>query len=228
MIKDNIAKVKERIAQACLRVKRDLSEVKIVVVTKGRDIEITSEPVYFGFSELGENRVQETVLKHRDKRLAMDNMPIIWHMIGHLQTNKVRDAVRIFDLIQSVDSLHLLAEINKEAAKINKVQDILLEVKTSLEATKFGLKPEELLLVAKEAVGLKNVRLKGLMTIAPYTADPEEARTYFKKLRELRDDINSLKLTAYSLQLSMGMSDDFEVAIEEGSTMVRLGRAIFD
>ena len=228
MIKDNIAKVRERIAQACLRAKRDLSEVKIVVVTKGRDIEITSESVYFGFSELGENRVQEAVLKYKDKRLAIGNMPVVWHMIGHLQRNKVRDAVRIFGLIQSVDSLRLLKEIDKEAAKIRKVQGILLEVKTSPEATKFGLKPEELLLVAKEAVGLKNVSLKGLMTIAPYAADPEESRPYFKKLRELRDDINSLKLTAYSLQLSMGMSDDFEVAIEEGSTMVRLGRAIFD
>jgi len=147
-------------------------------------------------------------------------------LVGHLQTNKVKDAVRIFDLIQSVDSLRLAAEIDKQAAKINKIQDILIEIKTSPEATKFGLKPNAAIEVIKEIAQLKNINMKGLMTIAPLVDEPEKTRPYFRQLRELRDYLRAMN---YELGiLSMGMTDDFEVAIEEGSNMVRIGRAIFE
>ena len=130
----------------------------------------------------------------------------------------------IFDLIQSVDSLRLAEEIDKQAARINKIQDILIEVKTSPEATKFGLMPDEVFDLLKAAQQFKNIAIKGLMTIAPVVSNPEEARPYFRILRELRDKINSL----FTIFLSMGMTDDFEVAIEEGSDMVRIGRAVFE
>ena len=150
-------------------------------------------------------------------------------MVGHLQTNKVKDATKIFDLIHSVDSLHLAQEIDKQAARINKAQDILIEIKTSPEANKFGLKPDDAVEVIKEIVKLKNINLRGLMTIAPIVDNPEKARIYFRMLKELRERICS-QLSAFSSQLilSMGMTDDFEVAIEEGADMVRLGRVIFE
>jgi pyridoxal phosphate enzyme (YggS family) len=149
-------------------------------------------------------------------------------MVGHLQANKVKYAVKLFDLIQSVDSLRLAEEINKESAKINKIQDILLEVKTSPEATKFGLMSEGAVEVIKEISRLKNIRIQGLMTIAPIVDNPQLARPYFRMLRDLRDKICQLPFANYHLPiLSMGMTDDFEVAIEEGATMVRIGRAIF-
>jgi pyridoxal phosphate enzyme (YggS family) len=149
-------------------------------------------------------------------------------MVGHLQTNKVKEAVRIFDLIHSVDSVRLAKEIDKESAKINKIQNLLIEVKTSPEATRFGLKPDEAVRVMKEIAEFKNISIKGLMTIAPIVDNPEKTRPYFILLRELRDKINELRTMNHELTiLSMGMSDDFEVAIEESSNMVRIGRAIF-
>jgi hypothetical protein len=152
-----------------------------------------------------------------------------WHMVGHLQTNKVKEAVKFFACIQSVDSLRLAKEIDAQAAKIGKIQDIMLEVKTSPEATKFGLRPQEVLGASEEFARSRNLRVLGLMTIAPLLDDPEQARPYFRKLRGLRDEIDRLSVFGYRLSvLSMGMTDDFEVAIEEGSTMVRLGRAIFE
>lgn len=230
MIKENIARVKERIISACLKAKREPAGIKLIVVSKNRGVEEIKEAVSAGLSEFGENRVQEAVLKYKELSLTAYRLPLIkWHMVGHLQTNKVREAVKIFDLIQSVDSLRLALEIDKEALRINKIQDILLEVKVSPEATKFGLKPEEIIEVTKEVSGLKNINIKGLMAIAPIADNPEKVRPYFRMLRELQDKINSLQLIAYRLQLlSMGMTDDFETAIEEGSNMVRIGRAIFE
>lgn len=215
MVKENIAKVKERIIAACLKARRDPAVIKLVVVSKNRGIEEIKEAALAGITDFGENRVQEAFLKYRD-------FPAIkWHMVGHLQTNKTKEAVRIFDLIQSVDSLRLAAEINKEALKIDKVQDILLEVKVSYEATKIGLKLEDVPGAVDEISGLKNINIKGLMAIAPLLANPAESRPYFRILRELRDSLNRQMI------LSIGMSDDFEVAIEEGSDMLRLGRCIF-
>jgi len=229
MIEDNISKVKERVALACSKALRNESAIKIVAVSKGRQVEEIIEAVACGFYDIGENKIQEAKAKYSDKRLAINAMPIKWHMVGHLQTNKAREAVEIFDLIQSVDSLYLAKEINKQAARINKIQNILIEIKTSPETAKFGLNPDEAFGVIKEISKFKNISIKGLMTIAPLVDDPQKARPYFKKLRELRDRINSLQFTAYRLQLlSMGMTDDFEIAIEEGADMVRIGRAIFN
>jgi len=215
MIKENIFEVRERIASACLKVGREPAEVKLIAVSKNRSIEEIEEAAENGIAEFGENRVQEALLKY-------NSIPARWHMVGHLQTNKVKEAVKIFDLIQSVDSLRLAQEIDKEALKINKIQEILLEVKISPEATKSGLKPEEVPEVLRGASTLKNIKINGLMAIAPIVKTSPEARPYFRILRNLRDQIDR------KLILSMGMSDDFEAGIEEGSDMVRIGRAIFE
>lgn len=223
MVKDNIIEILKRISLVCSKINRDPNTITIVAVTKGRSLEQIKQVVQAGITDIGENKVQEALLKYR--LLST----IKWHMVGHLQSNKAKDAVRIFDLIQSVDSLHLAAEINKHAAKINKIQDILIEIKASHEATKFGLNPDEAVKVIKEITEFKNINIKGLMTIAPIVDNPQKARPYFRMLKELRDKIVSLStMDNELLTLSMGMTDDFEVAIEEGSNMVRLGRAIFE
>ena len=155
--------------------------------------------------------------------------PVRWHMVGHLQTNKVKDAVNIFDLIHSVDSLHLAQEIDKQAGKINKVQELLVEIKTSPEESKSGMTARAAVTVINEIVKLKNIKIRGLMTVASIVDDAQQARIYFKELREFRDKINSFHLESCDMRfLSMGMTDDYEAAIEEGSNMLRLGRAIFN
>jgi len=221
MIRENISRIKARIP----------SGVIIVAVSKTRTPRQLKEAIEAGITDIGENRVQEAFLKYNSLRTCgLANLRTIkWHMVGHLQTNKVKEAVKIFDLIHSVDSIHLAGEIAKQAAGINKIQDILIEVKTSPEAAKFGLEPDETAAVIKEISGLKNINIKGLMTIAPIVDDPEKARPYFRTLRELRDEINRLSVLKSPLSiLSMGMTDDFGAAVEEGSNMVRLGRAIFE
>ena len=222
MIKDNVLKIKERLP----------GNVTIVAVSKNRTIEEIKEAFVAGITDIGENKIQEALSKYneitRQRVNETTSQRIKWHMVGHLQTNKVKDAVKIFDLIQSVDSLRLAQEIDKQAAKIDKIQDVLIEIKTSSEATKFGLKPDEAIEVIKGIGKLKNVNIKGLMTIAPVVDNPEKARPYFRLLREIRDKIYELRVTSYELRiLSMGMTDDFEIAIQEGANMVRLGRAIF-
>jgi pyridoxal phosphate enzyme (YggS family) len=219
MVKDNIAKIKERIP----------GHITIVAVSKNRTPEEIKEAVEAGITDIGENKVQEAISKIYELRVTgYELRKIKWHMVGHLQTNKAKEAVKIFDLIQSVDSLRLAQEIDKQAAKINKIQDILIEVKTSPEATKSGLKPDEAIEVIEKIAQLKNLRVKGLMTIALVVDNPEKARPCFRMLRELRDKINRLGTMNHELRtLSMGMTDDFKVAIEEGADMVRLGRAIF-
>ncbi len=243
MVKENILNIKESIQLGCSKINCDSNSVTVVAVTKGRPTAQIEEALAAGITDIGENRVQESLLKYKDLR-ATNYLPagqarlpdgqagelrvITWHLVGHLQTNKVKEAVGIFNLIQSVDSLHLAQEIDKQAAKINKIQDILIEVKTSPEA-KFGLKPDETIEVIKQINKLKNIKIKGLMTIAPVVDNPEKTRPYFRALRELRDTINKLLTVNCQLStLSMGMSDDFKIAIEEGSNMVRLGRAIFE
>jgi hypothetical protein len=231
MVKENLLKIKERISLICPKINRDPRSVIIVAVSKGRTSEEIKEVIEAGIHDIGENKVQEALVKFNELRTQelANSRTIKWHMVGHLQTNKVKIAVKIFDLIHSVDSLDLAAEIDKQAARINKIQDILIEVKTSPEATKFGLKPEEAVEVIPEIVKFKNINIKGLMTIAPIIDNPEKTRPYFRKLRELRDEINALSTVSSQLStLSMGMTDDFEIAIEEGSDTVRLGRAIFE
>jgi len=230
MIRDNLLKIEERISLICSKINRDPRSITIVAVSKGRTPEEIKEVIEAGIHDIGENKVQEALTKYsgiRDTGYGLRD--IQWHMVGHLQTNKVKQAVKIFDLIQSVDNLHLAEEIDKQAARINKIQDVLIEVKTSPEATKFGVNPEAAGELIKEITQLPNVRIKGLMTIALLVDNPDKARPFFKQLRELRDNIIALPVTRYPLPvLSMGMTDDYEVAIEEGADMVRLGRAIFD
>lgn len=230
MIKDNLQKVKERISAVCSSAGRAPDSITIVCVSKGRSLEQIKEAIEAGITDIGENRTQEAAVKYKELSAIGNRLPVIkWHMLGHLQTNKVKEAVKIFGLIQSVDSLHLAEAINKEALKLNKLQDILIEVKTSPEASKSGLKPEEAAVAIREIVKLTNLKLKGLMTIAPLFDNPQKARPYFRKLRDLRNEIYELRVASCGpLILSMGMSDDFEVAIEEGADMVRLGRAVFD
>jgi PLP dependent protein len=220
MVNDNICIIRERLRVACAKVHRDPAKIILVGVTKNRAAEQVKEIIDCGVMDIGENRVQEAMGKYPE----VANPKVRWHLIGHLQSNKVKDAVKIFDLIHSVESLRLAEEIDKFAAKINKTQDILLEVKTSLEATKSGILPEDLEEKFKAIAKLNNISIKGLMTIAPLADDPEEVRSYFRQLRELRDNLGP---AGSRFILSMGMTDDFEVAVEEGADMVRIGRAIF-
>ncbi|MFA6357677.1 MAG: YggS family pyridoxal phosphate-dependent enzyme [Candidatus Omnitrophota bacterium] len=216
MIRENIESIKKRIAAACTRAKVDPGKITLVCVTKAHPVEQILEIISLGYKDIGENKVQEALEKHKQVSGAK------WHMVGHLQSNKVKEAIKIFDLIHSVDSLGLAEEINKQAIKINKVQDILLEVKTSNEVSKFGIASDKVSEVSVEICKLSNVNLKGLMTIAPFSNNANEARPYFAQLKQLRDALNS------GWFLSMGMSLDFEVAIEEGADIIRLGRAILE
>lgn len=221
MIADNLKDVTLRIARSCEKTGRDPAGVTLVCVTKQAGIADIEETLRLGVKDIGENRVQDAVLKYRTIRDKAT-----WHLIGHLQTNKVKDAVKIFSLIHSVDSLKIAKAIDKEAKAINKIQDVLIEVNTSGEKSKYGISPDEVAPFIEKARLYHNINIKGLMTIAPEVEDPELARPYFRKLRELRDKLNSQLSTLYTV-LSMGMTNDFEVAIEEGATMVRIGRAIF-
>ncbi len=203
------------------------NEITIIAASKGRSAEEIEETIAAGITHIGENKVQEALLKYQDLSALTKSKQVKWHMIGHLQTNKVKDAVKIFDMIQSVDSIRLAAEINKHAAKINKIQDVLLEINVSVQMSKFGFKPSEAVNVAGEISKFKNISLKGLMCIAPVVKNPEETRQYFRMLRELMEKIN-ISTNQQLTSLSMGMTNDFEIAIEEGSNMIRLGRAIFE
>ncbi|MCK9572084.1 MAG: YggS family pyridoxal phosphate-dependent enzyme [Candidatus Omnitrophica bacterium] len=221
MIRENILRVKERIIDTCRQCARDPSLIKIVCVSKARSVEQIREAVACGLLDLGENKIQEAILKYSDQSLAVIDQ-LIWHMIGHLQSNKAKEAVKIFDLIHSVDSLKLVREIDKQAEKIGKLQELLLEVKTSPEETKSGFSIQEIPALTKELNNFSNIKVRGLMTIAPLQAEGIKARPYFAALRQLRDDLNPGWL------LSMGMSDDFTAAIIEGADILRLGRVIFD
>ena len=222
-IADNLAAVVNRCTSAAQRAGRDPLSVKLVVVTKTVDTERISEAVAAGALILGENRVQEA--KEKIEKLG----PIVsWHLIGHLQTNKAKYAVKLFYMIHSVDNLQLAKEIDKQAAKINKVQDVLIEVSIAGEETKAGVAVKDAVTLIKEASKLQNISIKGLMTMPPFSDDPEDSRPYFKKLRELFESVANEHIPGVSMkELSMGMSGDYEVAIEEGSTIVRIGTAIF-
>ncbi len=222
-IADNLKSIQERITAAAMRAGRDPSSVKLVVVTKTVDQDNIREAVAAGALVLGENRVQEG----REKIEALGRIAQ-WHLIGRLQTNKAKYAVKLFDLIHSVDSIGLARELDKQAAKIGKVQDVLVEVSIASEAAKAGIAVDECLVLVRESAGLKSIRVRGLMAIPPFLDDPEQVRPYFRKLRELSQSITREDIPNISMQeLSMGMSGDFEVAVEEGSTMVRVGTAVF-
>ncbi|MDD5246056.1 MAG: YggS family pyridoxal phosphate-dependent enzyme [Candidatus Omnitrophica bacterium] len=229
MVKNAIIEINKRITRACLACGRDPRVIRLVAVSKTAGIAQIEEALACGITDLGESRVQDAVSKFNAIRTTQYAGRASWQMIGHLQTNKVKEAVEIFDLIHSVDSLRLAGEIGRQAARINKVQDILIEVKTSAEAAKFGFPPEEAVLAAREISKVKNLRLLGLMTIAPFVEDPQQARPYFRQLRELLDQINAERISPNAVrELSMGMTNDFEAAIAEGATILRIGRAIFE
>ncbi|MBP7215715.1 MAG: YggS family pyridoxal phosphate-dependent enzyme [Candidatus Omnitrophica bacterium] len=229
MIADRISLLQRQLALRCQRAGRLPQDITLVAVSKGRSVQDIEAALSAGIQHVGENRVQEASIKHGALRKVCQDKGCSWHLIGHLQTNKVNDAVRIFDLIHSVDSLKLAEHIDKVAAHIGKTQEILLQVNVSGEQSKFGLRPEDALSVVEHIRDLKNVSLRGFMTIAPLSDDPENARPFFSRLRVLRDTINSRLNTHNSIQhLSMGMTDDFEIAVEEGATIVRIGRAIFE
>jgi len=222
-IEENLKRVQERVAAAAKRTGRDPSSVKLVTVTKTISAGRIKEAVSAGAAVLGENRVQEAKEK-------IDQLGMIanWHLIGRLQTNKAKYAVKLFDLIHSVDNLELAQEIDKQAAKIGKVQNVLIEVSIAGEANKAGASIAGAVTLAREAAKLKHISVKGLMAMPPYSEDPEDSRQYFKRLRELSGSIASENIPGVSMhELSMGMSGDFEVAVEEGATMVRVGTAIF-
>lgn len=222
-IADNFKTIMDRIAAAAQRAGREPFSIKLVVVTKTVEVERIQEAVIAGAAILGENRVQEA--KEKIEQLGAIAR---WHLIGHLQTNKSKYAVKLFDMIHSVDSLELASEIDKQAAKIGKIQDVLVEVSIAGEASKAGVSVADVGGLVKAAANLKNISIKGLMTIPPFLDDPEEVRPYFRALRELATSIADEKIPNVSMQeLSMGMSGDFETAVEEGATMVRAGSAIF-
>lgn len=219
-IRDNIRRVQARIEAAARRRDRDPSAVRLVAVTKTVPVGVISEAVDAGIETIGENRVQEARAKH-----AVIGGRVEWHLVGHLQTNKVKDALAIFSLIHSLDSVRLAEEINKRATR---PVECLIEVNTSKEETKFGVEPAELFKFFESLKELKNVAVSGLMTIGPGWAitDPEASRPCFKLLRDLRDELSQANDVQLPV-LSMGMTSDYELAVEEGSTMVRIGTAIF-
>ncbi len=230
MICENIFEVKERIARAARRAGADCSGITLVAVTKNVGAEDVCRAVDAGVAHIGESRVQEALSKYDQVQAyaCAKGIALAWHMIGHLQTNKVREAVRLFDLIHSVDSVRLARQIDRHAAAIGKVQDILIEVKTSLEATKYGFAPDDVAGAVREMASLEHLSIKGLMTVAPAVGDPREACPYFRTLKKLLITVNALRMTHDELRiLSMGMTDDFEAAVEEGATIVRIGRGIF-
>lgn len=225
MVKDNLSLVRDRIQRAAMRTGRDAGSVVLVCVTKKAGMEDIREAVDAGVANIGENTVQAATAKYK----SLGTRGIRWHFIGHLQTNKARSAVRMFDLIHSIDSVHLAEAVQKEAEKINKTQGILLQVNVSGETTKYGFTPEEAKDAASAVSGMKNLMLSGLMTIAPYSDNPEASRQYFRKLRDARGELTRFNCDNVDIKhLSMGMSGDFEVAIEEGADIVRVGSAIFN
>jgi len=212
-IAQNIAAIKKRVADACARAGRSPHEITVIAVTKTQPSPLVEAAYRAGMRHFGENRVQEA----QGKLPGLSGMDATWHLIGHLQTNKVKSALALFDIIHSVDSIRLAQAISKQA---DKVTSVLLQVNVAREETKGGFSPEELPQALRTVTELPNIEVEGLMTIAPWLSDAQQVRPFFKRLKQLRDELGLN-------HLSMGMTDDFEVAIEEGATMVRIGRAIF-
>ena len=223
MLKDNLKNVEERVQAACDRAGRKREEVTLIAVSKTKPIEMLQEIYDENIRDFGENNVQELCDK-------IEKMPkdIKWHMIGHLQRNKVKYIAGQVALIHSVDSYRLAEEINIQAKKKNIIVPILVEVNIAHEDSKFGISEEDAVQLVEEIAELENVRIKGLMTIAPYVENAEDNRLYFRKIKDLSVDIAAKNIDNVSMEiLSMGMTGDYEVAIEEGATMVRVGTGIF-
>lgn len=224
MIKERISAVKAQIEECCKKRKSFIDDpVTLIAVTKNHDTAAMQEAIEAGITVVGENRVQEA-----QKKYPVIGNKVKWHLIGHLQTNKAGLAVSMFDLIHSVDSERLLLAIQKEAEKKNKVQDILLQVNLAREESKFGIFKEELPSLLQKTENLDNIRLCGLMCIAPNYENREECRPLFQEMREIFTKLKELDMSRANIKyLSMGMTNDFDIAIEEGANMVRVGTAIF-
>nr|WP_106788172.1 YggS family pyridoxal phosphate-dependent enzyme [Massilistercora timonensis] len=223
MLRDNLAQVEHNMEEACRRAGRDRSEVTLIAVSKTKPVETLQEAYDLGVRVFGENKVQEMADKY--EVLPKD---IQWHLIGHLQRNKVKYIIDKAVLIHSVDSLRLAQTIEKEAEKHNLTAHILIEVNVAREESKFGIFPEDLESLVDEIAKLPHIQVDGLMTIAPFVPDPEENRPVFRELRKLSVDISAKKVDNVNMSvLSMGMTNDYQVAIEEGATMVRVGTGIF-
>jgi pyridoxal phosphate enzyme (YggS family) len=223
-IEQKLRIVKENIAEACAKQNRRPEDIAIVAVTKTMPVEIVEQAIQAGIRIIGENRVQEAEAK---KAGVVGTAS--WHLVGHLQTNKVRKALKIFDLIQSVDSLHLAEKIDSESKKLSRVTEILVQVNTSGEASKFGIAPAETIgLIEDIATHFDAIRISGLMTIGLFTDDADKIRPCFVKSRKLFEKISGMHLPNVQMRyLSMGMTGDYKIAIEEGANMVRLGRILF-
>lgn len=229
LIAENITQVRARIAEAAQSVGRQPQDVALVAVSKTKPLEYVKVAYNLGIRDFGENRVQEAL----EKLAAFSPSDLRWHMIGHLQTNKVQKVFGSFSYIHSVDSLHVAEALQHAAEKKSQAsgedmrQPILLQVNVSGEASKEGMAPEEAAVIARQILSLSHLKVQGLMTVAPLVDDPEQVRPVFRALRQLRDRLREEVCDACWDQLSMGMTDDYAVAIEEGATIVRVGRAIF-
>ena len=222
-IQQSLEEVRRRIAGAALRSGRNRAEIELVAVSKMVDISRIREGIAAGIKILGENRVQEA-----EEKIAELGRSVNWHLVGHLQTNKAKLAVSLFDLIHSLDSAHLAEALNRHGQMQGKVVSLLAEVNLAREESKSGITPEALIPLLRTCSGLSHLRILGLMAIPPFFEGAEEARPYFRRLRELAAEISALGLPNIEMRhLSMGMSQDFEIAIEEGATLVRVGTAIF-
>ena len=223
MIQENIKLVEENIKKACEKVGRDVNEVTLIAVSKTKPYTAIEEALPTGVKDYGENKVQELCDKY--EILPKD---IKWHMIGHLQRNKVKYLVGKVFLIHSVDSIRLAEQIEKEYAKADEIANILIEVNMAQEESKFGITAEETEQLVREIAKFPHIRIKGLMTIAPYTDNPESNRVYFRNMKKLSVDIENKNIDNVSMSvLSMGMTGDYQVAVEEGATLVRVGTGIF-
>ena len=223
-MEDRLKRIHERIDQVASRCNRSAESIRLIAVSKTMPAAVVREAIDSGVTDLGENYIQEA----RDKVNELATAPVNWHFIGHLQSNKAKYAVRLFDLIHSVDSLKLATELNKYAQKIDKIQAVLVQVNVAQEKSKSGIFVEETIGLSKQLSQLDNISVKGLMTMPPYFNAPDKVRPFFAALRDLRDRIRAENITGIGMdELSMGMTGDFETAIEEGATMVRIGTAIF-
>jgi pyridoxal phosphate enzyme (YggS family) len=218
---ESLEKIQQRITAACVRAGRDPGSVTLLAVTKSQPPEVVREAADCGQALFGENKIQEAKAK-----IPLCPSRLHWHFIGHLQSNKCRDAVEWFEMIHSVDSLSLAREISKRAEQAAKTMPILLEINVAGEASKFGYQPGRLLVELKEINTLRRIEIRGLMAVPPWSAEPEKSRPHFRQLRELKQKCEQI-LGIPLPHLSMGMSGDFEIAIEEGATLVRIGTALF-
>ena len=222
-IHENLTQVQNRVAAAAERAGRDPEAVRIVAVSKTKSVSLILEAIDAGIAEIGENQLQEAKTK-----FDQIDRPLKWHFVGHLQTNKVKGALQIFDLIHSVDSLRLLNVISRRSARLNCQTDVLIQVNTSGESSKYGVQPEQALTFIESALDYSHVRIKGLMTIGPFTSDVNTVRSSFALLRRIQEQVKAQRFQGVDMAyLSMGMTQDFEVAVEEGANVIRIGTAIF-